>query len=86
MPRTANGTRFEVGTVTATVTSGAATVTITFTETFARAPQLLLGEHLSDSPTYGTPAVTSTGATIAVSGSNLPDGSVIFDYVALERT
>ena len=88
MPWTTKGSQIETGTKVVTLSSGSAgAAAVTFQKVFTQAPEVFVVHHLGDeSATLTVSSEATTGFSVAVSGSGIPDGDVTLEWVAHEKT
>lgn len=83
-----SGKLFEVDGVNVALVSGSAQVTVTFGTRFPRPPHVSLVPHETDvfnGAAYSASAITRTGFTLTIAGSDYPDGDVRVEYFAAEK-
>ena len=88
MGKTKRGSKVEHGEKSLTLSGGAASPSsVTFREAFDTIPEVFLVHHLGDeSATLTASSITTTGFSIQVAGSGLPNGATIFEFIAHEKT
>jgi hypothetical protein len=88
MGTTRLGSQIETGSKEVAVSGGSvALTTVTFPIPFKSIPVVLVVPHLGDEDaTITTSSITIYGFSFTVSGSNLPDDNVEFEYAAHEKT
>jgi hypothetical protein len=85
MPRAANGALIDSGTVVVELSaSGGGTAEILFAEVFIATPRVHLQAIAADSGTWSVGTITTTGATVTASGSDIRSTSVELAWVSME--